>query len=485
MLRTAKLTYLLAALVLNTPAYAQTIDTRIGKLDFELGVPKRETVAKLYEEMDFQRAVQCYLWGLPIVGMEQLKQSHEQSTGARSGDLAIYEGYRNVRVFLTPNVVTTYIIAGLNLAEHGPMVVDYPAGATAGAVVDWWDRPLTDVGLPGPDKGAGAKYLFGGPGQEAPNDESYRIFRSRTVNTLFFYRVLETEPEKAKALRSAVRIYPYSERANPPATRLLTPKPDGELRIGTQPRGLEYWERLSQALSAEPGEDRDRFFVAMLKPLGIETGKPFKPEEQQKKLLIEAAVVGEAMAKASAFNKRGEGMRYRPDAHWEYVVSPWIAVDQDVENTTQFEERTGLFYEAIGMSAGSITKTPGVGQTYLSAYHDKDGHALDGAKTYSLRVPVNTPAKLFWSVTLYDIETRTLIENKEQIGDRSSRQDDLMKNSDGSVTLYFGPSAPKGYEKNWIPTVPGRAWFTYIRLYGPLQAYFDKTWPLPDIEMVK
>jgi hypothetical protein len=300
----------------------------------------------------------------------------------------------------------------------------------------------------------------------------------------FGYRVLETDPEKAKALRTDVRIYPYSQRNTPTAPRLVTAKPEGDLRIAFQPRGLAYWERLSQALSIEPVEDRDRFFIAMLKPLGIEKGKPFQPDARQKKILIDAALVGETMAKAHSFDKRFEGIRYRPDAHWDYVVTPWYAIDQDDEKSTQFEERTGLFYEAIGMSAGSIPKTAGVGQAYFAAYRDRDSQALDGGKTYRLRVTANPPVNQFWSVTLYDIDSRTLIANKEQIADRSSRQD-LVKNADGSVDLYFGPSAPKGLEKNWVPTVPGKAWFCYFRLYGPLQAYFDKAWPLPDIEKIK
>jgi hypothetical protein len=298
---------------------------------------------------------------------------------------------------------------------------------------------------------------------------------------LFFYRVLEPDPAKAEALKKAVRIYPYSQRDNPPSTRILTPKQEGELRIGVQPKGLAYWERVSQALNEEPVEDRDRFFMAMLKPLGIEKGKPFQPDERQRKILAEAAFVGEAMAKASAFDKRFDGIRYRPDANWEYVVAPSYAVDQDIQNSTQFEERTALFYEAVGMSAASITQRPGVGQTYLGAYHDKNGNAFDGSKTYRLRVPPNPPVNLFWSITLYEAETRVLIQNKQQIADRSSRLD-MVRNADGSVDIYFGPTAPTGFEKNWIPTVPGRAWFTYLRLYGPLEAYFDKTWPLPDIE---
>jgi hypothetical protein len=130
-----------------------------------------------------------------------------------------------------------------------------------------------------------------------------------------------------------------------------------------------------------------------------------------------------------------------------------------------------------------VTKTSGVGQAYLATYRSKDGHAFDGAKTYRLHVPPNSPAKNFWSVTLYDLDTRTYIDNKEEIADRSSRAD-LSKNADGSVDLYFGPKAPVGLEKNWIPTLPGKAWFAYFRLYGPTDAYFDKSWLLPDIDAV-
>ncbi len=461
----------------------QTIDTHIGKLDFELGVPTGETAARLYDEMDFQRAVQCYLWGLPTVGMEELKQGVQRDTGVRNGDMAILQGYRDLSVFLTPNLVTTYILALIDLAESGPVVMDYPAGMTAGALIDWWDRPITDVGVPGPDKGQGARFLFVGPGQEAPQVDGYRVLHSRTFKTLLFYRVLETDPVKANALKTAVCIYPFSQRDNPSPTRVLTPKAEAEHRIQSQSRGLAYWERLAQALNLEAVEDRDRFFVAMLKPLGIEKGKPFNPDERQKKILTEAALVGEAMAKASVFHKRMEGYHYLPEAGWDFIASPSYAVEQDVENSTQFEERTAIFYEVIGMSSGSIPKTPGIGQSYLAAYQDAKGHAFDGGKSYQLHIPPNVPVKQFWSVTLYDIETRCLIQNKEQIADRSSRMD-LVKNVDGSVDLYFGPTAPEGMENNWIPTVPGKAWFTYIRFYGPLEPFFDKTWCPGEIELI-
>ena len=108
----------------------------------------------------------------------------------------------------------------------------------------------------------------------------------------------------------------------------------------------------------------------------------------------------------------------------------------------------------------------------------------DGGRFYRLHVPANAPAKNFWSITAYDVNTRCFIDNNWKIADRSSRQD-LTKNTDGSVDLFFGPKPPgnEAMRKNWIPTVPEKAWFTYLRLYGPLQGYYDKSWVLPDIEV--
>jgi len=463
---------------------AQTVETRIGKLDFEHGVPTKETVAKLYDELDFQRACQLYLWGLPAVTAAQTRLWAPFVSGAReNSDVVIVEGYRNLSGILTANVTTPYVGGGLNLASSGPMVVDIPPGLIAGSAMDAWERPLTDFGVTGPDQGKGGKYLFVGPGQQAPQTQGATVVRSSTFGAPFYYRALDPDPVKAETLKRSVRIYPWSLRTNPPTTRYLTPDPGKITQMPTLPRGMEYWERLASVIDQEPVQDRDRFFVAMLKPLGIEKGKPFKPDERQKKILIEAAFVGEAMAKANDFDKRFVGARYRPETHWDYVIM--LDPAQDLPDYSQLDERAAYFYEGVFLTNAMKSKAPGVGQAYLGGYRDKDGHAFDGANKYHLRVPPNAPAKQFWSVTLYDVDTRALIQNKEQIADRSSRMPDLVKNPDGSVDLYFGPTAPKGFEKNWIPTVPGRAWFTWFRLYAPLEAYFDKSWPLPDIEKVK
>jgi hypothetical protein len=457
-------------------------DTRSGKLNFELGVPTSETVKKLYDEMDYQRACQLYLWGTPIVAFEQLRATLEGTAGAGPNDVAIYEGYGNLLVFFTPNATTPYTLGFMDLGKTGPVVMDVPVGPTAGAVLDFWQRPLSDTGLAGPDQGKGGKYVFVGPGQEAPKAEGAFVLRSPTFGMIFFYRALDPDPAKAAVLSKGVRIYPWAARDTPPATRYLTPDPAKIAKFINPPRGMDFWERLSAALQRELPEDRDRFFMAMLKPLGVEKGKTFQPDARQTKILTEGAFVGEAMAKALAFNARFPDVRYRPDALWEYVLV--LDPAQDLANYSQLDERAAYFYVGLAVTKAMLSKTPGVGQAYLASFRDKEGHAFDGAKSYHLHVPPNPPAKQFWSVTLYDVDTRSLVQNKEERSDRSSRQD-LVKNADGSVDLYFAPAAPKGFEKNWIPSVPGKAWFAAFRFYGPLEPYFDKSWPLPDIETVK
>lgn len=460
--------------------HAESVETRVGAIELELGVPDEHSAQRLFDSMDFQRACQAYLWALPAVGFEYVLREQRNELGAKNGDVVIYKGYRDVSRFLTPNVTTPYIIGFMDLAEAGPMMLQVPAGAIAGSAMDFWQRPLTDFGMTGPDQGKGGLYLLVGPGQTPPPQlpADVKIVRSPTFGIGFFYRALDADPAKAEAMEKAIRTYPWSQRDNPRPTRHIKPNAP---QTATLPRGMEYWEQLAAVISREPVDDRDRFFVAMLRPLGIERGKDFKPEERQRQLLIEGAQVGELMAKANSFDKRFPGSRYRPDAHWDYVIMADPA--QDLPDYSQLDERGAYFYEAVALSKGMVTRTPGVGQAYLGSYRDRNGHAFDGGKSYRLRVPPNPPARQFWSVTVYDTQTRGIIQNPQQIADRSSRQE-LVANADGSVDVYFGPTAPRGFEKNWIPTVPGRSWFTYFRLYAPLEPYFDRSWPLPDIELV-
>lgn len=456
------------------------LQTPFGEIQLDKGLPATlKDSQALFDELDYQRACQTYLWALPIVSFAEWQAQHEEVFGAKDGDLVVYTTYRDKLGILTANATTTYILGFPNLARTGPLVIDYPAGPSAGGAGDFWQRPITDMGETGPDKAKGAKYLVVGPGQTVPeNTGGFLVVHSPTLNITFGTRALDPDPAKARAWLEKIRIYPLSQQASPSPTRLIAV--DGKPWTQVQPRGLGYWKRLHQILQVEPVEDRDRMMMAMLSPLGIEKGKPFAPDERQQKLLTKGAETGELMAINFSFNKRFAGARYRPDAHWDYVLT--FDPSQEEENFSQLDRRSAWFYEAVTSSKGMAMRVAGLGQAYLGAYHDAAGNWFDGAKNYTLHVPPNPPAKQFWSLTVYDTRSRCLIDNPQGIADKSSRMPDLVKNADGSVDLYMGPAAPAGKEKNWIPTVPGKAWFAYFRLYAPLESYLDSSWPLPDIQ---
>ncbi|MFV1991125.1 MAG: DUF1214 domain-containing protein [Acidimicrobiales bacterium] len=250
---------------------------------------------------------------------------------------------------------------------------------------------------------------------------------------------------------------------------------------------MAYWERLNEIIQREVVAERDRFFMAMLRPLGIEKGNLFAPDERQTRLLLEGARVGEAMAQTNSFSKRiTEGAfgsaRYRDDSNWKFValLNP---MSQRADSYEQLDERASLFFEAIGASEAILSMTPGQGAAYFSQYSDSSGHAFDGAATYRLRVPPNPPVTQFWEVTTYDIKTRAFLANGSNSGVGSNTAD-LVRNSDGSVDVYASPNAPQGVEANWIRTIPGRAWFVYFRLFGPTEPFFERQFPLPDFERI-
>jgi hypothetical protein len=450
----------------------QEIETRIGRLEFTHGYPTDATIDKLYDERDFQRACQAYLWALPAVSFRSWQRGITGQLGARNGQVVAILSYEARRGILTANATTPYYLGFADLSA-GPLVMEMPEHGVQGGINDSWQNAI-------PGTEAAGKYLVLAPGQEASGDTSNYIVRhSPTVNIFLGVRLTDADPEKAKEALSHLQMYPYAQRDHPPKTEIL----DAGTRAwsGLPPRGMEYWQRLDEVIQAEPIEARDIFFHAMLKPLGLEKGKPFKPDARQTKILTDAALVGEAMAKANSAERRFKNDRYRSDAHWDFALL--LDADDPASFWNLLDERASWFYEAVGAGPAMAPKRPGPSSAYLSAYKDKAGQWLDGRRSYRLRVPPNPPIKLFWSVTLYDVDTRALILNEQKIADRSSRMD-LRKNEDGSVDICCGPKAPAGFEKNWIPTVPGKNWFAYFRFYQPTEAYFDRSWPLPDFEQL-
>src|SRR5262245_6910705 len=214
---TAALTLLAASSLVQ----AQTVDTRIGKLELEAGYPSKETAEKLFDEMDFQRATQAYIWALPAVGFQGLHRAHLDTFGAKDGEVVLYQDLKDKAGMLTPNLTTLYLMSFFNLAEQGPMVVEVPAGATAGGFLDVWQRPISDTGQTGPDRGGGGKYLIVPPGSDIQQMKGYIVARSPTNQVWFAARSLNPDHQVAEEVARKHKVYAWKDRDNPPETKFI------------------------------------------------------------------------------------------------------------------------------------------------------------------------------------------------------------------------------------------------------------------------
>jgi len=471
------------ALTTQSQAAGHGIDTRLGTLTFdERGMPTAATSELLFDWLDFQYGVQTFMWSLPLVGMEGWRQANIFHGATGEMDMVAYGGYEGSMGVMTPTSNVTYVFAFPILSKTGPVVWEIPPGEIVGSVQDFWQRAQGDFGLPGPDKGQGTKLLILGAQHELPQGaDGYRVIKLPTNTAVLGLRILN--PDEVADLSSKLRLYAFAERNNPPASKLIFAK--GKAYDVAQPKGMAYWQRLNDLIQREPVEERDRFYMAMLRQIGIEKGKPFAPSEGQHKTLEAAAIVGEKMAMTNSFDRfmREESARFGKGTQWKYVLSPEVPTQRG-EYYESLEERASYTYEGIATSEAMVPTKPGGGSGYVGVYRSSDGQWFDGAETYRLKVPANPPAKQFWSITVYDTVTRSFLQNETKVVEAGSRTKGLVTNSDGTVDLYFGPKAPAGKEANWVQTVPGKGWFAFFRFYGPMEGYLNGTWTLPDIEKV-
>lgn len=449
----------------------------IAGLTMDGELPARASLPAIFDELDHQLACQAYLWALPLVSYAQWKSVHRETFGATNYDLVHYVTYADRLGLITANATTPYTLNFIDLSETGPLVIELPPGHTAGGISDFWQREIAVLGEMGPEGDAGGRCLVIPPGADVPEAPGHRVIESGAVNVMFGFRTLDPDPERAAALVDAVRIYPYGAADDGPTTRVISP--EGRPWSGDQPRGLEYWERLHEIYQSEVVDERDRFYLAMLRQLGIEKGKAFAPDDRLRRILAAGTATGELFAQANTFAKRFPGSRYWPDRQWDVA----IVLDNSAqrgEDHDELLERASWFYEAVSFSAAMKSQVRGKGQAYLGAYTDADGEWLDGGRNYTLHVPADPPAELFWSIAVYDADTRCLVDNEQGRGERGSRDAELEVNDDGSVDLHFGPATPAGGQANWVQTLPGRHWFSYLRFYGPLEPYFDRSWKIGD-----
>lgn len=468
-----------------------TVNTRIGPLSFTKGgfaggYPTLETIDKLRNELDFQKATQTYIWAIPLVSYAEWFNVHEKVFHAKDGQIVQYNTAKSKQGILTANATTPYAIGFADLLRTGPLVLEVPTGPSAGVINDMFQRGVRDFGVSGPERGEGVIFVILAPGMEVPaglDTKKYTVVQNTTNGVFLGIRALQADPAEADAFLKKFKIYPYAEVENPtlhPVIVVDDNTPWGQW----QPHGMAYWELLKKIIDSEHFEDRDRFMLAMLKSLGIEKGVPFAPTPDQKKLFKEAAVVGEAMTKALTFDKPFSTNDLYKGTHWDQLMV--VNVDDRDGAVDQMYRRAAFTWEAVSRGKAYYIKVPGIGQQYRTAYKDNKGDFLVGDKHYTLTMPKNPPAKLFWSIVVYDVNTRTLIINesggKPIAGSRTGAKADV----DGSVTLHFSPKQPEGVAiENWIQTNPKESWFSYLRFYGPTEAYFNETYPLQDIKFVE
>ena len=480
---------LLAATMTFTSVHAQDdtypdeVDTHIGKLTFDYGVPTEETSEKLYYEMDYHRAVQTYLWSLPIMGQAQWRQSYLDLYDMKPNQMVYASQFNDRSLILTANESTPYLFGWTNV-EKRAAILEVPPGAIIGLGIDFWQRG-TDYGLFGPNAGKGGTWVIAGPDtptSEIPYIEGAKYIKSGTNNYWLVSR-LSMPAEQREQIIDGFKLYYHDET---PEAASIIPS-DNKPGRNYQPRGMKYWEMLHGILQEEPVEERDRFFMYFLKEMGIEKGKPFNPTDRQKEILADAVVVGEAMAKNMVFRERLPGV-LRDDG-WRLIVGrvegtePGDAMEhtQRTKYFDRFDPRARYTYEACITSERMSFPKPGLGMGYGGMFQDSEGRALAGERSYVINVPPNPPVDLFWAITVYDTDTRGLITTDLQRAERGSAHEGVRSNPDGSTPIFIGPNAPEGWEDNWIKSVPGRAWFPYFRFYGPTEPFFDQSWKLPQI----
>jgi hypothetical protein len=461
------------------------IETSFGTLKFELeAFPTEETVRKIYDEMDLQRATQAYMDFFPALSVYAIVKGQIRDFGFKTAsDIGVHPspGLTPSELYLTGNNSTVYAVASLDLKIDGPTVVDIPPGMY-GTANDALFKYLVDFGIVGPDKGKGGKYLFLPPGHDGRVPEGHFAIPSPSYRIWVMMRGWGDVGVGDRAtdwFRQNLKVYPLASGPREANYRNTA----GMGLNSLPPEDGSVFEMLNEIVQHEPRELFGAEQLGRLTTLGIRQGEPFDPDARMQRILDQAAKQGAAMCRAIIYASREPSIKYWPERHWERMFLYNTTFERDGVN--DIDARTLWHYQAIVVSPNLISTTPGAGTAYLTTFRDNEGRYLDGSKTYRLRVGANPPVKNFWAVTAYDPATRSLLDVGGNRNKSVGSREQPIANPDGSVDVYFGPKVPKSKEKNWVPTKSGKGFFLVFRFYGPTEGYIDKTWVLNDLELVK
>jgi hypothetical protein len=501
------------------------LDSRLGKLDFVDGVPSSGTSELVYDQLDFVHGLNAYLNGFPGASTWAVRKGFHEA-GVQDNEILIFSELMDSQaLFLTANADTVYFVGIVDLTS-GPMVVQTPPQALA-LFDDMWFQWIVDFGLPGPDRGAGGRFLLIPPGYDGSlPDSGYHVGHSRTTRAILLGRSFINEnpgqdpAPTVEVIKSTLKIYPYAQggfgtsigtllegdvQADPAADIPETKFVEGSgMAFNTiPPSDFGFFELLNEAVQDEPaGSNTNIELMGDLAAIGIVKGKPFKPDKRMRGILEDAAAVGNATSRALVFDARAsEGFGYYDDdsawgiplwvGGYSFETPPPLVTKEGIEplpatGARTLNARTSFFYANTGITPAMCMRLTGVGSQYVVAFKDSEGDALDGGKRYRVKLPPDIPAARFWSLTLYDNQTRSMLQTPQRFpraGSQAYPSPAATADDDGSTTVVFSPERPADTpEGNWIQTDPDKGLFAILRLYSPLQSYFDKTWRPSEIE---
>jgi hypothetical protein len=452
-----------AALLLPDMAAAQTatgippslitpdkVDTRIGALQFKDGAPSTDTAAKIYDTLDFTRGLDAFLNSYGGASAYAIHQGI-LSIGAEDNTVVIFPELMDSKsLFLTANADTIYSFAVVDLTK-GPMVVEQPTKGV-GTINDMWFGWIIDVGFPGPDRGEGGKYLILPPGYDGPvPGGGFYVARSKTTRVLYVSRayLVDNDPKPAvENIRKSLKIYPYtpggvgtsiatalegnvrleSTNALVPATKFV--EASGKSFNTIPPSDYTFFETINANIQQEPADSYNPELAGQLAAIGIVKGKPFTPDARMRKILTDAAAVGNAAGRVLNWRpSESLAWNYYPDSSWANMLwqgganfetpPPMITKEglfQPLPSTgaRTLDSKTAFYYAYTLDSPGMIMRLPRVGSQYLMGFLDGDKNSFDGAKTYKVTLPPNVPAAAFWSFTLYDNQTRSMLDTPQR-----------------------------------------------------------------------
>jgi hypothetical protein len=469
-----------------------TVETSIGTLKFFDGAPAPETAEKVYDYLDTMRGVDTFLKGMPGASLDALIKGNHELGAVQAHQVLIFDRLMDSNsLFLTGNTSTMYVVPTLDLERDGPTVLEAPPGML-GAFNDAWFRYMQDIGPAGPDKGKGGKYLVLPPEYKGEVPDGYFVVPSKTYRVWVFMRasIAKGLDVAAKNVRENLRVYPLSKKDNPPKMEYISGS--GKAFNTIHANDYSFYEHLHHIIDAEHIGMLDLETRGLFASIGIEKGKPFAPDARMKKILTDAIAIANATARSLVWYPRVDGTmkgaEIYPDTHSAWTmgfVNKNVFFNGKDGKTMNSDARVLFHYPYTAVTPAMALTRAGAGSDYGIAYLDSKKQPFDGSKTYKLHLPPNPPVKDFWALTMYDNQTRSQLQTSQKFPTVGSQTKGIKQNADGSFDIYFGPKPPKGFENNWLATVPGKGWFVALRMYGPLEPWINKTWRPGEIELVK